>query len=146
MAIPYKTLTVLTDDELMARIAWGEARNQGNLGILAVCHVVLNRATDSRKRFGKSLNAVMLRKWAFSCINAKDPNAAKIIEGPKDDIIPVCRAIASLTLSGHTIDPTNGATHYFNPKIVNPFRSGAWKRGLMTYCAAIGSHTFYREV
>lgn len=146
MAIPYKILAELTDDELMARIAWGEARNQGHIGMLAVCHVIQNRLKDTRKRFGTSIKSIIFRKWAFSCINEKDPNLQTIIEGPADDIIPACRAIASLTLSGFTTDPTIKATHYFNPAVCNPFRTVAWKTDRMVFCTSIGNHKFYREI
>lgn len=146
MKITLKPFASRNDDELMALTAWGEARNQGSLGMLAISHVILNRLADQRKRFGRTIKGVILRRWAFSCFNPADPNLTILSAGPTGDVIAVCRAIASLTLSGLTIDPTEHATHYYNPKVCDPFTSGAWKKELMTHCIDIGNHHFYREI
>ena len=139
-----KEFAALSETELMARTAWAEARDQGYIGILAVCHVVINRFNDGR--FGKTLKGTMLKKWAFSCFNSNDPQLPILSEGPEGDLILICRTIAGLALAGFTLDPTSGATHYYAPKLVNPFKTGAWKRDPMKFCIVIGDHMFFREL
>jgi spore germination cell wall hydrolase CwlJ-like protein len=67
------------------------------------------------------------------------------IEGlsPDDPRYQSAARIADAVLSGHTPDPTAGATHFLNPTIVRERRSGelpSWARG---EGLLIGSHTFY---
>ena len=87
----------MSDDELLARLIWGEARNQSTDGMVAVACVVINRLADYRKRFGSTLYGVITRKWAFSCFNDKDPNLPKLIDNPGKPIVK-CRIIAELAI------------------------------------------------
>jgi len=80
----------LPDKELMARIIWGEARNQGHLGKQAVGNVIMNRLNDPKKRFGKTMHEVMLKPFAFSCLNKNDSNLKLILAGPKDKAMTYC--------------------------------------------------------
>ena len=141
---PLQTLSSLSDNELMARTAWGEARNQGFAGMVAVCHVILNRFHDGR--FGKSLKGTMLRKWAFSCFNKTDPNLPKLAGEIKGKEIGAARCIADMVIDKIIEDNTHGATHYFNPAVVDPFESGAWNPIYMEYCTTIKDHVFYIEL
>ena len=130
----------LTDQELLARTVWAEARNQGLGGMVAVSMVIINRAADRRHRFGKSIKGVILKRWAFSCFEPADPNFNKLMaEGNVSVEMLHARTISEMALSGYLVDVTNKSTHYHH-KNAKPY----WisKLELKT---AIVDHIFYRE-
>ena len=130
--------------ELLARLLWGEARNQPLHGILAIAHVVLNRLKDDKKRHGYTWHGVILKKWQFSCFNDNDPNLNKLLKDNPGEHFEACSTIAELCYKNFTIDPTKGATHYFNPKVVIP----KWIENTdkVIFCCEIGDHKFYKEL
>lgn len=146
----YIKLSHLSPVELLARLIWGEARNQSVRGMCAVAYVVLNRCQDDCHRFGSTLYNVITRKWQFSCLNGlwsdspedDDPNLAKLMNDPGEPIT-ACRVIAELALDGCLVDVTKGSTHY-RTKTVDP----KWDDDpvKMMYCTTIGDHVFYREL
>jgi len=139
------TLKDLEPKELMARVMWGEARNQGHDGMMAVGCVILNRLNDKKKRFGRILQDVLLRRYAFSCLNKNDPNLKLILDGPDDKIMASCRKLVEEIFAGCE-DISEGATHYYNPKVADPFKSGAWDKYKMAFCTKINSHEFWEEL
>lgn len=136
--------------ELLARLIWGEARNQPLRGMVAVVCVIFNRFNDNRKRYGTTIYNVITKKWQFSCLNGAwsddvgddDPNLAKMLGDPGEPIT-ACRTIAYLALDGLLIDPTDGATHYCT---INTDPKWDDNPNLMIYLKTIGDHRFYREV
>jgi spore germination cell wall hydrolase CwlJ-like protein len=139
------SLNDLPEYDLLGRMIWGEARGQPLKGMVAVANIPINRLKDHRKRFGSLLHTVILRPYAFSCFNRNDPNLTKLVNNPGKPI-GLCRNIARLALDGLLKDPTNGATHYFNPKVVSPFSTGSWNRVFMSFRGDIGNHQFYLEL
>src|SRR5262249_25685887 len=59
------------DVHWLAATAWAEARSEGELGMRAVAHVMVNRVGD---RFGDDLQTVILAPKQFSAWNLGDPN------------------------------------------------------------------------
>ena len=59
------------------RTIWGEARGEGEPGMTAVAHVLLNRLKDGR--WGTALGSVCLAPYQFSCWNIGDPNRARML-------------------------------------------------------------------
>ena len=55
-----------TAADTLARTLWGEARNQGQCGMAAVAHVVLNRAAHPRW-WGHDIISVCRAPEQFSC-------------------------------------------------------------------------------
>lgn len=102
------------DRDIVIRTMLGEAGAEGSQGMAAVAHVILNRARDGR--WPKSLQDVALQDKQFSAWNEgaggnnplkySDTSAAYIRAGEIYDAV----------VSGHHVDPTNGATHYYSPK------------------------------
>lgn len=136
-------LNSLPDIDLLALLAYGEARGEEPVGQLAVMHVALNRERKGGW-FGKGLTGeggVVLKPWQFSCFNENDRNLPKLLGAWGDSLgkYQEMRAIASLALSGFTIDPTQGATHYANLSLCNP----DWAKK-MTVTVRIGRHTFFK--
>lgn len=128
--------------DIMARTIYGEARGEGERGMMAVACVILNRAKKP-SWWGKDIDSVCKAKWQFSCWNPNDPNLPKLLSVTKADpsFADAC-AIAAEADAGKLQDITNGATHYFVTKMKNPPR---WAAG-RTPCAVIGSHSFYKDV
>jgi N-acetylmuramoyl-L-alanine amidase len=96
---------------LRRMLAYGEARGEGPLGMLAVVWVAENRA----KRAGSSVKDEILKPWQFSSFNADDPNRVKLVTALLRAPVSwaVADAVCTLLEQGHANpDPSCGATHY----------------------------------
>lgn len=140
--------TVIQVDEeevrLLAATAWGEARSEGEDGMRAVAHVMVNRVGD---RFGDDLETVILAPKQFSVWNAGDPNRPLVRNperyargGSNQATWQVAQQVAREVLAGQSVDPTNGALFY-HTRAIRPWwsRYGEGRR-------VIGAHVFYRDV
>ena len=144
-----RKLAELPDDELLARLVWGEARGESIVGKIAVAHVVMNRVKTGKYGGKGGVKGVCLKPWQFSCFNAKDPNLQLMLEpfGGRDaPIFRDCLLEARMALGGLSQDPTIGATHYFNPAVVPGGWPASWDRSRMMRRPTIGRHKFYREM
>ncbi len=149
-----RRLAEFPDDELLARLVWGEARGESIEGKLAVAHVVMNRVASGKYGGKGGVKGVALKPWQFSCFNASDTNLALLVgpSGGRDaPLFRECLAVAQLTVEGLTIDPTGareeegGATHYFNPRAVAGGWPASWDPKRMRFLRKIGRHDFYKE-
>lgn len=122
---------------LLAITLWGEARNQGPLGMLAVAHVIMNRAADV------SVRSVILKPLQFSCLNHNDPNRGKLLDAYKlePEAWGQASAVSELVLSGRTKDPTDGAVNYLTKNLYNSSGAPEWAKN-MKVTAEIGAHVF----
>ena len=70
------------DVRVLAQTIWGEARNGGPTGMLAVGNVINNRAedVDNARLFGSGIRGVALKPKQFSCWNEGDPNRDRLSE------------------------------------------------------------------
>lgn len=128
------------DITVMAGTLWGEARNQGDEGMIAVGNVIMNRV-KAQTWYGHSVKTVCLKKWQFSCWNENDPNYKKILELDwRDDAFCKCLSLSYYFSKNVIDDNTNGATHYHTKSI-----SPKWAEG-KTPCAEIGDHLFYNDI
>lgn len=134
----------LSELELMTLCIYGEARNQGLDGMLAVASVILNRSKKP-SWWGHDIKSVILKPWQFSCLNENDPNR-KTLENIAADfqdslkrlnILRHCYWIARGLLEGFLSSNVGGATHY-HTRQVKP----DWKEKLQKI-AQIGDHIFY---
>lgn len=137
---------VLNEEEvrLLAATVWGEARSEGESGMRAVAHVMVNRIGP---RFGEDLSTVILSPKQFSVWNRGDPNRRTVINLARDPSSiatdpewAVADRVAREVLSGQSVDPTNGALFY-HTRGVRP----RWARvgeGRQT----LGQHIFYSDV
>ncbi len=125
--------------EIAARTVWMEARGEGDEGMRAVAHVLVNRLFD--ERWGVTLALVCLAPFQFSCWNTNDQNRKAMAAIDDDDpVLQKCRDFILAAINGEP-DPTNGSTHYYASSIAAP----AWVHGA-TLQAKIGHHTFYSGV
>ncbi|MGB0257597.1 MAG: cell wall hydrolase [Coraliomargarita sp.] len=126
--------------QIIASVLVLEAANQGEEGMLAVLHVINNRAQ------GNPDNAiyVVARRKAFSCINditsQKHPDYGPAIgRAMRDRTWEWALATVNAYCAGQLPpDNTGGATHY----CIHPPKS--WVEQ-MAFTKRIGAHSFFRE-
>jgi N-acetylmuramoyl-L-alanine amidase len=124
---------------VVAATLWGEARNQGYAGMVAVGCVIRNRALSPRW-WGSSYITVCLEPYQFSCWNDSDPNRAKLLAvTTADPQFAEALKIAALVISGHAIDPTHNSDSYYSDTMDPP----SWCEGA-TFTVQIGAQRFYR--
>lgn len=146
-AAPLATTVIEVNEQevrLLASTVWGEARSEGEEGMRAVAHVMVNRVG---LRFGETLETVILTPWQFSVWNRGDPNR-RLVQNPERfarggealETWEIAQRVAREVLSGQSIDPTNGALFY-HTRAVRPTwaRHGQGRR-------VIGQHVFYADV
>jgi len=126
------------DYDLAARTAWGEARGEGILGMLAVLFVIRNRTVDSR--WPDAPREVVKQPWQFSIWNAGDPNREKVEAVSRNNPnFKAALAMAQIVLdSRDQQDPTKGANHY-HAQGVTPKWAGS-----TAFTTKIGHHLFYK--
>jgi N-acetylmuramoyl-L-alanine amidase len=125
------------DQQLFAKVLWGEARGESYKGQQAVASVVMNRVNQPRW-WGHDIRSVLTKPYQFSCLNQSDPNRPKLLEvGEEDGTYRQCYFIAGIAIAGTLIDVTGGATSYCTLE-TNP----NWSIGL-TPTIIIGHHKFY---
>ncbi|MFG6414984.1 cell wall hydrolase [Roseateles sp. DC23W] len=130
------------DTNVLIRTVYGEARGEPEDGMAAVAHVVLNRVRAQRY-WGRTITAVCLKPYQFSCWNANDPNRARLLELQAGDARLQQVAQVVQRVQGHAYpDPTDGATHYHNRWMARPPR---WVQGRPP-CRVIGNHAFYKNI
>lgn len=139
-----RRLARLVSGELLARLLWGESRGELLPGQVAVAAVVMNRVRDGR--YGHGIKGVCLRPWQFSCFNNNDPNLPLLLQPPRHAPYRQCEIIAELAVKELLQDPTDGATHYYNPETVPGGWPASWDKSKMVDCGTIGRHSFWREL
>ena len=143
----------LDDAQLLALCIYGEARNQGLDGMLAVGSVIMNRVRR-QSWMGKTVKEVILKAEQFSCFNDDDPETPRNEEDPNlDQLIEIAGDFLGHTQKDDTLKETywvavgirdqylksnvGPATNY-HAKEVNP----GWA-GKMKFVKKIGDHLFY---
>jgi hypothetical protein len=132
-----------TEVRLLAATVWGEARSEGEDGMRAVAHVMVNRIGS---RFGEDLATVILSPKQFSVWNRGDPNRRHVtnfVADPDregDAQWETSQRIAREVLSGQSVDPTQGALFYHTSAI----RPRWARQGVGRH--VIGQHVFYADV
>lgn len=141
-----QTITVNEDEvRLLAATVWGEARSEGEVGMRAVAHVMVNRIGD---RFGEDLATVILAPKQFSVWNRGDPNrrlVLNLVRDPQNYVTDaaqweVAQRVAREVLAGQSVDPTEGALFYHTQGVRPSWsRQGVGRQ-------VIGAHVFYADV
>lgn len=147
-----------TDEDVLARTIYGEARGENTIGREAVAWVIRNRlespATWWRRGVYRSdagpipddtYRAVCLRLFQFSCWNKTDPNYDLLHDVPDTHpILRDCREVARNVMGGEVIDPTGGACHYVTQQLWARQGKPAWL-AKMKPIKTIGNHVFLEE-
>lgn len=110
-----------TDEVLLARLLYGEARGAPREVKYAIANVVLNRA-ERPCWWGRNVREVILAPRQFSCFNIDDVNRHKLLDPTRyeqPEVWQECYNVAREALSQRH-DTTRGATHYFDSSITTP--------------------------
>jgi spore germination cell wall hydrolase CwlJ-like protein len=126
------------DTQMLAKTALGEARGEGEEGMGAVMHTVMNRLNQLPQ--GSSISDVVLAPSQFSAWNAGNPNREFMEQVNLDENESLIN-MAERVISGEGEDPTGGATHYFAP---GEIEAPGWA-GKMEKTATVGGHEFFKE-
>ena len=146
----YKTSSFSTDNDetLLARMIFGEARGESYTEKVAVGFTAVNRANDGKRWNGETVRESILAPYQYSCFNSNDENRDKLMDPQIYDASAFynCLDVARDILSGNVEDPTNGATHYFNPELASPSWASKIERiGKIETEQGLSRHEFYRE-
>ncbi|APG44469.1 cell wall hydrolase [Syntrophotalea acetylenica] len=136
------------DRDAIGRVTYAEAGDQGDSGMAAVVHVILNRLISGE--FGSSITQILNAKNQFE--------PATRAGGWKNlpSLTPRQRAridtIINLSLDGRLPDLTNGSLYFQNPVIVAQREAaGQTPKGLIRFngstpAAVIRDHEFYSVI
>lgn len=132
----------MTNDTFMTALCiWREARGEGELGMIAVAHVIKNRAAKRKT----SPYTEVIRPWAFSSISAHGDQQLNIWPKEGDASWATAQRIAvNLFTMGVPNDPTKGATLYYDDSL--PSIPKTWNRAVIQATVKLGSLNFFREV
>lgn len=137
-----------SDRDAIARVTVAEARNQGDVGMAAVVHTVVNRLMDGR--FGRSVQEIIDAPRQFE--PAYEAGGWRNLPKPSAAQWARVDAILNLILAGKIVDPSGGALYFQNPVLVAARENeGTASKGLThfggsTPSAVIRDHAFYAEV
>lgn len=114
-----------SEQMILARAIFGEARNTSKKAKTAVAWSIKNRVAD--KRWGNTYHEVILEPKQYSAFNDSDPNYPFILDPfHQNNLIDKkswkeCYEIAGQVMSGKVADPTNEANHYYSDYIEPPY-------------------------
>lgn len=117
----------------LSKAVYHESRGEQITGQVAVAYVVLNRVNSDN--YPDNICSVVYQDNQFTDIKKTKPNYtskawARAVE------------VATFAKIGFVEDPTNGATHYYNPDKVK--KSPKWA-SKMKRLLKIGGHVFFKE-
>jgi N-acetylmuramoyl-L-alanine amidase len=131
-----------TEQLILARAIFGEARGLSEEGKLAVGWTIKNRVLDSR--WGNTYKEVILEPHQYSAFNEQDPNWAYVknplIKETQKKSWYECYKIAGKIIKNKIGDPTDGANHYFSDYIAPPYWA---KSDNAEFKLKIGNTLFY---
>ena len=130
-----------SDQEILAKTIFGEARGEIDEGKKAIACVVLNRVDSGVTWWGHDIRSICLAPYQFSCWNIGDPNRATIMAATEENpVYARCLEIAGDAIKGLLIDNTNGADSY------EALGTDAYWARRKTPVAVIGHHAFFKTV
>lgn len=133
------------DIVILSMTTWQEARGEGQMGIRAVAHTIINRHVVGKWYSRKTLAGTCLLAYAFSGWMTTDPNHEASAEVPSSDpIMVMCISEVANAIGGLTTDQTGGATHYYADGTTVPDWANPATGSIFT--TQIGRHRFYRGV
>ena len=142
--------------ELVPRVGWREAPVQSRIDVMSVA---MNRSRRRPGKYGRTVKAVCLQRWQFSCWEPTggpdDPNdpdllsenfealierAESLLNGkPPSAKLRECLFLARGMIAGEMVDSIAGAEHYY---AVWMLKSPAWASGRTPVVERFG-HRFF---
>jgi len=129
------------DRDLTVRTIYGEASGEGDEGQLAVANVIANRLQSGR--WGDTLKDVVLAKGQFEPWMRADARARMQRLRRDDPTYERIGKIVDWALAGEIPDITDGATHFYAPKVQAELGRNAPGWGRSQPLAKIGAHHFF---
>lgn len=128
----------MSERDLLAMTLQAESGGEGYEGLLATGAVIANRV--SAKGYGNSFKDVILAPGQFSAWNSVTGYAGGKGGLDMSKIRPSEEAykVADQVLAGKYESPVGGATHYYNPNVVEP----KWGKSAGGSWQDIGNHRF----
>ena len=150
-----------SDEILLARMIFGEARNVSTSEKIVIGFTPVNRARDRKSYDGRTLKEAILKSKSkminkngeekeiiihqYSCFNSWDPNLEKLINPSEYDSKEWtrCRKVSRDILQGKYDSYNFGPTHYH---LKGMFPLPGWVKGMREKLDSTGfKHQFYRE-
>ncbi|MCP3681585.1 MAG: cell wall hydrolase [bacterium] len=133
--------------QLIAMTMYGEARGQSLNGQILVGFTLMNRwKHPNPRRYGKTLHDICWKREQFDCWKKGNVNYKKMHKAMQTLIdmgvskrMEQCMYLSSGVLTGHILDISKGANHFYATKTKKPF----WAKG-HTPCVIEGDHAFYK--
>ncbi len=135
------------DRDALGRVAYAEAGGQGEEGLAAVAHAVLNRVASGR--FGAGVQGVLDSPGQFEPV-VRAGGTWRHLPPLSEPQRLVFGTILDLILQGRLPDLTGGSTYFQNPAIVaQRAAAGLVSPGLVNFggqapAAVVRDHSFYR--
>ena len=135
-----------TDQELVTRVVWAEARGEPIEGMVAVANVIKNR-TKNPDRYSQGWRGVCLKPKQFSCLNEGDPNRVQIFNLGMSGEYPLkayreCQWAVVGVMEGWLKDNTKGSDHYYSTSLMTaPY----WAKDMKVF-KQIGDHVFLQDI
>lgn len=131
-----------SEQTILARAIFGEARSLPEKGKIAVGWSIKNRVLDLR--WGDTYHKVILQPHQYSAFSEEDNNFI-YVKNPLLSKIQAqawheCYVIAGEIMNGNVNDPTDGANHYFSDYIDPPYWT---KQKNAEFKIKIGNTLFY---
>ena len=138
-------ITYDTDDlNSLALVAWKEARGEGQEGMQAVMHVIVNRV--GHPGFSSTIHNCIYGKNQFTSMSVPSDPEFSLEPGAMDSQYTYCVSIAPSVLGGTDVDVTNNAHYYADLK----YTTSGWFFDVIVgnpvnhpQVAVIGRHTFF---
>lgn len=136
-------LSLLTDQQIIAKTAWGEARGLGYEGMQATICTGQNRLASGVQWWGTTLREIFTHPYQYSCWLPNDPNRPKLLSVDEtDQQYCIAIALAADALAGKLDDNVSMADSYHT---IDLRTYPSWTKGL-TPVAQIGNQVYYKTV
>lgn len=122
--------------DIIIRTVLGEARGEGDIGMAAVAHNILNRSKS--RQFPNDPASVALQPKQYSVWN-EGAGGGKTNFAKGSDLYKRAGALVDAVFSGQIPDMTGGALYYHTPGVNPNWSSAVNKHGT----SQIGNHIFY---
>jgi len=127
-----------TEKILLARLIMGETEGCSKLEKIAAAYTAINRAEKSKE----DLKEIILKPYQYSCFN-EEVSRREVLKNPikynKKEFLEDIK-LAEEILSKMYEDPTEGATHYYNPELI---KTPHWAKNIKPI-KKIGHHLFFK--
>lgn len=124
---------LLSELQALTLTVWGEARNQGDKGMLGVAQVILNRRATGR--WGPTINAVVFARRQFSCwaplggaenFSRLMAMTGRVLSGAQVSQLRHAERISRGVLEGSLPNVVGPATHYVTVGLWQDPRRQEW--------------------